>query len=73
MRVFAWHRAYHAVVSEKIAREISGRTNKDRDTIRKVLCRMENIFDDCPEIRNHAGDVPVTVNPASPVHFPLIV
>ena len=52
VRVFAWHRAYHAVVSEKIGREISGLSKKDRETIRKVFRRMEDIFDDCPAIRN---------------------
>jgi DNA-binding MarR family transcriptional regulator len=50
-RVFAWHRAYHTGVNERIAREISGLTGNDRENLLKVFRTMERIFEDCPETR----------------------
>jgi DNA-binding MarR family transcriptional regulator len=51
MQAFEWHRAYHAMVDGRIAREMSGYRNKDWEYIRKILCKMEKIFDECPVIR----------------------
>jgi len=53
-RAFGWHRAYHAMVNERIAREISGYKEKERECIRNILCRMEKIFDECPKTRQRA-------------------
>lgn len=50
-RAFGWHRAYHEMVNDRIAWEISGYEGKDREFIRKILCQMEKIFDECPETR----------------------
>jgi DNA-binding MarR family transcriptional regulator len=51
IRAFSWHRAYHAVVNDRIAREIAGHTRNDKKNIREIFCQMEKIFDDCPETR----------------------
>ncbi|MCK9579867.1 MAG: MarR family transcriptional regulator [Methanoregula sp.] len=50
-RAFGWHRAYHAVVNDRIAREVTGLERKDRENIRKILWQIEKIFDDCPDTR----------------------
>jgi DNA-binding MarR family transcriptional regulator len=50
-RAFHWHRAYHAVVNERLAREIYGLGRKDRENMLKIFGRMEKIFDDCLETR----------------------
>jgi len=52
MQAFSWHRAYHAVVNDRIAREFAGLAGKDRENIRQFLVQMEAIFDDCQETRN---------------------
>jgi DNA-binding MarR family transcriptional regulator len=51
LRVFYWHRAYHAVVNDRILQEMSDFSRKDRDNFQKILIQIEKIFDDCPETR----------------------
>lgn len=50
-RAFGWHRAYHAVVNNKIVQEICTLEAGDRENILKVLRQIEKIFDDCPKTR----------------------
>ncbi len=49
---FDWHRAYHAVVNERISREIFRGGREDSEYLWNILCRLEEIFDACPEIRH---------------------
>lgn len=51
MRAYDWHRAYHAIVNERIAREIGGLNPDARMNIHRLLRQLENVFDDCPETR----------------------
>ncbi|RPI39348.1 MAG: MarR family transcriptional regulator [Methanoregulaceae archaeon] len=51
IQAFTWHRAYHAMVNDRIAREIARYEGKDRKYICKILLQMEKIFDECPETR----------------------
>jgi DNA-binding MarR family transcriptional regulator len=51
MRAFSWHRAYHAAVNKRIARQVAGLGQKERDAIRNVLFGIEKVFDDCAETR----------------------
>jgi len=51
VRAFTWHRTYHEVINDRIIREMSDLHRKDWDTIRRILMKMEKIFDDCPETR----------------------
>ncbi|MCK9631255.1 MAG: winged helix DNA-binding protein [Methanoregula sp.] len=55
-RAYDWHQAYHALVNERIIREISGLDNRDRENIRKFFLEIEKIFDDCPETRRGITD-----------------
>lgn len=50
-RAYDWHRAYHAVVNERIAREIGGMDTEAQKNIHRLLGQIENVFDDCPETR----------------------
>lgn len=50
-RAYDWHRAYHAVVNERIAREIGGMNPEARRNIHRLLQQLGNVFDDCPETR----------------------
>lgn len=50
-RAYDWHRAYHAVVNERIAREIGGMNTEARMNIHRLLRQLENVFDDCPKTR----------------------
>jgi len=65
-RAFDWHRAYHAMVNDRIAREISGYEGKDREFIRKILCQMEKIFNECPETRRRITRDMREKNPGKP-------
>lgn len=51
LRVLYWHRAYHAVVNDRIMQEMSDFSRKDRNNFQKILLQIEKIFDDCPETR----------------------
>ena len=51
IQAFNWHRAYHAVVNERIARKIARYEGKDWEYIRTILLQMEKIFDECPTTR----------------------
>jgi len=55
-RAYDWHRAYHAVVNERIAREIGGMNTEARTNIHRLLQQLENIFEDCPETRRRITD-----------------
>ncbi|HEX3002014.1 MAG TPA: transcriptional regulator [Methanoregula sp.] len=50
-RAYVWHRAYHAVVNERIAREIGGLNPDARMNFHRLLRQLEMVFDDCPETR----------------------
>jgi len=56
-RAYDWHRAYHAVVNERIAREIGGLNPDARMNIHRLLQQLENVFEDCPETRRRITDV----------------
>lgn len=51
IQAYNWHRAYHAMVNDRIAREIARCEGNEREYIRKILLQMEKIFDECPETR----------------------
>ena len=51
IQAFNWHRAYHAMVNDRIAREIARIEGKDRKYILTILLQMEKIFDECPKTR----------------------
>lgn len=51
MRAFGWHQAYHAVVNDRIARQIAALDENEREKMQKILLEMEAIFDDCPATR----------------------
>lgn len=50
-RAFDWHRAYHAMVNDRIGRKIARLEGKDRESIRAILSEMEKIFDECQKTR----------------------
>lgn len=50
-RAYDWHRAYHAIVNGRIAQEISGIGDHDRENLGRLLLSLEKIFDDCGENR----------------------
>ncbi|MFA5331832.1 MAG: MarR family transcriptional regulator [Methanoregula sp.] len=55
-RAYEWHRAYHAAVHEKIARELSIKEDRDRAYIRIFYLQLERIFDECPKIRRRISE-----------------
>jgi DNA-binding MarR family transcriptional regulator len=58
LRAFTWHRAYHAIVNRRIARQVAGLDQKERDAIRHLFRELEQVFDDCPEIRQRVRQGP---------------
>lgn len=48
---YDWHRAYHAVVNDRIARGIADLDRRDMERVQKFLLLVEHVFDDCPETR----------------------
>lgn len=63
---YDWHRAYHAVVNERIAREIGGLNPDARMDIHRLLQQLEGVFDDCPETRRRITETLQKVD-SSPV------
>ncbi|NMB78970.1 MAG: MarR family transcriptional regulator [Methanomicrobiales archaeon] len=51
LRAFEWHRAYHAVVNERITLEITSLGRTDCETMIAILGQIQKIFDDCPRTR----------------------
>lgn len=52
-RAFAWHEAYHALVNGKLGQVIASLGKEERQNLLNSLSALENIFDECPEIRRN--------------------
>lgn len=50
-RAFEWHLNYHANVNHIIAQEISRLDSHDRENIKNILMRLEQVFDGCAAAR----------------------
>lgn len=48
---FLWHTAYHEVINQYMAEQVSKFSSKDIENLLAVLAQMEIMLDDCPQVR----------------------
>jgi DNA-binding MarR family transcriptional regulator len=48
---FLWHVAYHEMVNRDMAEQVVKFSHRDVDNLFSILLQMENMLDNCPEVR----------------------